>query len=320
MGIYVLKRTLLAVPTLVIASIIIFLLIHLAPGGPVRVMLGPMQDPALVEKLRAQLGLNLPLHEQYLKWAGDALTGDFGISVTIQRGAPVFDLIAQRFLVTLELATLSILIAIAIAIPTGMISALRQNRLSDHAARIVALLGVSIPNFFLGIVFILIFGVWLREPWGSGGFVPLGESVTGNLVHMMLPAIALGTAFSAIIMRMTRSAMLDVMGQDYVRTAKAMGVRRRSIVLRDITRNALIPVVTVIGNSFGYLLGGSIVTETLFRLPGVGNLIITGVFRRDFPVIQGIVLSIVVLYVVVNLIVDLTYSWLDPRIRYGGSR
>jgi peptide/nickel transport system permease protein len=137
---------------------------------------------------------------------------------------------------------------------------------------------------------------------------------------MMLPAIALGTAFSAIIMRMTRSAMLDVMGQDYVRTAKAMGVRRRSIVLRDITRNALIPVVTVIGNSFGYLLGGSIVTETLFRLPGVGNLIITGVFRRDFPVIQGVVLSIVVLYVVVNLIVDLTYSWLDPRIRYGGSR
>lgn len=320
MGIYVLKRTLLAIPTLVVASIVIFLLIHLAPGGPVRVMLGPMQDPALVEKLRQQLGLNLPLHEQYLRWAGKALTGDLGISVTIQRGAPVMDLIAQRLLVTLELATLSILIAIAIALPTGMISALRQNRLSDHAARIVALLGVSIPNFFLGIVFILVFGVWLRLSWGSGGFVPLSESVGGNLLHLMLPAIALGTAFSAIIMRMTRSSMLDVMGQDYVRTARAMGIRRRSVVLRDITRNAMIPVVTVIGNSFGYLLGGSIVTETLFRLPGIGNLIITGVFRRDFPVIQGVVLAIVVLYVLVNLIVDLTYSWLDPRIRYGGGK
>lgn len=318
MGIYVLKRLVLAVPTLVVASIIIFVLIHLAPGGPVRVMLGPMQDPALVERLRAQLGLDLPLHEQYLRWAGKALQGDLGISVTIQRGAPVLDLIAQRFTVTIELALISILIAIAIAIPTGMISALRQNRLSDHVSRVAALLGVSIPNFFLGIVLILIFGVWLLLPWGSGGFVPLSESVGENLLRMILPSIALGTAFAAVIMRMMRSAMLDVMGQDYVRTARAMGVPERSIIGRDIARNALIPVVTVIGNSFGYLLGGSIVTETVFRLPGVGNLIITGVFRRDFPVIQGIVLTIVVVYILINLIVDLTYSWLDPRIRYGG--
>lgn len=318
MGIYVLKRLFLAVPTLVVGSIIIFILIHLAPGGPVRVMLGPMQDPALVEKLRAQLGLDLPLHEQYLRWAGKALQGDLGISVTIQRGAPVLELIAQRFTVTLELALLSIIIAIAIAIPTGMISALRQNQLSDHVSRVVALLGVSIPNFFLGIVLIMIFGVWLLFPWGAGGFVPLSESIAENLLRMILPSIALGTAFAAVIMRMMRSAMLDVMGQDYVRTARAMGVPQHSIIRRDIARNALIPVVTVIGNSFGYLLGGSIVTETVFRLPGVGNLIITGVFRRDFPVIQGIVLAIVVVYILINLIVDLAYSWLDPRIRYGG--
>jgi peptide/nickel transport system permease protein len=319
MGTYILKRLLLAVVTLFVASIIIFLLIHLAPGGPVRVMLGPMQDEVLVAKLRHQLGLDLPLYQQYLRWAGKALHGDLGISVTIQRGASVMSLIAQRFSVTLEVAFLSMIIALLIAIPTGIVSALRQNRLSDHSARIIALSGVSIPNFFLGILLILIFGVYLLRPWGAGGFVPLGESVGRNLIRMLLPAITLGTAYSAIVMRMMRSAMLDVMGRDYVRTARAMGIGPASIARKDIVKNALIPVVTVMGNAIGYLLGGSIVTETVFRLPGVGNLIITGVFRRDYPVIQGIVLTIVVVRIVTNLIVDLLYSYLDPRIRYGGA-
>jgi len=319
MGIYILKRLMLAVPTLVIASVVVFLLIHLAPGGPVRVMLGPMQDAVLVEKLRHQLGLDLPLYQQYFRWASKAIQGDFGISVTIQRGAPVMELIAQRLLVTLEVAALSMIVATLIAVPAGILSALRQNKLSDHIARIIALLGVSIPNFFLGIMLIMFFGVYLLKPWGAGGFVPLSKSVSENLIRMILPAIALGTAYSAVVMRMMRSAMLDVMGQDYVRTAQAMGVGRKSIVRRDIVRNALIPVITVMGNSIGYLLGGSIVTETVFRLPGVGNLIITGVFRRDFPVIQGIVLTIVVIRIIVNLGVDLLYSYLDPRIRYGSS-
>ena len=305
MGIYILKRLMLAVPTLVIASVVVFLLIHLAPGGPVRVMLGPMQDAVLVEKLRHQLGLDLPLYQQYFRWASKAIQGDFGISVTIQRGAPVMELIAQRLLVTLEVAALSMIVATLIAVPAGILSALRQNKLSDHIARIIALLGVSIPNFFLGIMLIMFFGVYLLKPWGAGGFVPLSKSVSENLIRMILPAIALGTAYSAVVMRMMRSAMLDVMGQDYVRTAQAMGVGRKSIVRRDIVRNALIPVITVMGNSIGYLLGGSIVTETVFRLPGVGNLIITGVFRRDFPVIQGIVLTIVVIRIIVNLGVDL---------------
>lgn len=317
MGTYILKRLLLAVPTLVVASMVIFLLIHIAPGGPVRVMLGPMQDEVLVAKLRHQLGLDLPLYQQYLRWAGKALHGDLGISVTIQRGASVMSLIVQRFSVTLEVAFLSILVALLIAVSTGILSALRQNRLPDHIARVIALLGVSIPNFFLGIMLILLFGVYFLKPWGAGGFVPLRESIGGNLIRMLLPAIALGTAYSAIVMRMMRSAMLDVMGQDYVRTARAMGIGWASIVRKDIIKNALIPVVTVMGNAIGYLLGGSIVTETVFRLPGVGNLIITGVFRRDFPVIQGIVLTIVVVRIVVNLIVDLLYSYLDPRIRYG---
>lgn len=318
MGIYILKRLLLAIPTLIVASMVIFLLIHLAPGGPVRVMLGPMQDAVLVEKLRHQLGLDLPLYQQYFRWASKALHGDFGISVTIQRGASVMGLIAQRLSVTLEVAALSMLVALLIAVPTGILSALRQNRLSDHISRIIALLGVSIPNFFLGILLILVFGVHFLRPWGAGGFVPLSKSVADNLIRMVLPAIALGTAYSAVVMRMMRSAMLDVMGQDYVRTARAMGIGKASIVRRDIVKNALIPVITVMGNSIGYLLGGSIVTETVFRLPGVGNLIITGVFRRDFPVIQGIVLTIVVIRIVVNLAVDLLYSYLDPRIRYGG--
>ncbi|MCF7875700.1 ABC transporter permease [Candidatus Bipolaricaulota bacterium] len=320
MGTYILKRLLLAIPTLLIASIIIFSLIHIAPGGPVRILLGPMQDPALVEEMRSHFGLDEPIYRQYLSWIGNALHGDLGTSVTVHRGASVTNLLLQRYRVTLELAILSVIVALTIAIPAGIISALRQNKPADHLSRIVALIGVSIPNFFLGMILIIIFGVlWLR-PWGSGGYVPLTSSVSGNLLRMILPAIALGTSFSAIVMRMMRSAMLDVMSQDYIRTAKAMGVKWSNMLRRDVIKNALIPVVTVIGNSAGYLLGGSIVTETIFRLPGVGRLVISGVFRRDFPVIQGVVLTIVVIRILINLSVDISYAFLDPRIRFGSSK
>ena len=319
MGIYILKRLLLAIPTLFLASVLIFSLVHIAPGGPVRVLLGPMQDPALVADLRAQFGLDKPVHQQYFSWIGNVLRGDLGISVTVHRGASVVSLLLQRYRVTLELAFLSVIVALIIAIPGGIISALRQNKFVDHLARIGALIGVSIPNFFLGMLLIIVFGVlWLR-PWGSGGYVSPMVSLSGNLLRMILPAIALGTAFSAIVMRMMRSATLDVMNQDYVRTAKAMGVKFGSILRKDVIKNALIPVVTVVGNSAGYLLGGSIVTETIFRLPGVGRLVITGVFRRDFPVIQGVVLTIVILRILINLGVDISYAFLDPRIRYGSS-
>jgi peptide/nickel transport system permease protein len=307
----------LAVPTLLGASVIIFLLIHIAPGDPVRVMLGPMDDPALRAKIVRQLGLDLPLHEQYLRWLGKALQRDFGISVTIQRGSPVMELLAQRYSVTLELAFLSTVVALLIAVPAGITSALRQNKLSDHIARIVAMVGVSVPNFFLGIMLILVAGVSLHQPWATGGFVPLSQDLSENLKRMLLPAIALGTAYSALIMRMLRSSMLDVMSQDYVRTARAMGIGWGSIVRKDIVKNALIPVTTVMGNSIGYLLGGSVVTETIFRLPGMGRLIIIGVDRRDYPVVQGIVLTIVLIRILVNLSVDILYSVIDPRIRYG---
>jgi peptide/nickel transport system permease protein len=317
MGVYLLKRLMLALPTLLGASIIIFLLIHIAPGDPVRVMLGPMDDPALRAKLIHQLGLDLPLHEQYLRWLGNALQGDLGISVTIQRGSPVMELLTQRYAITLELAFLSTLVAVLIAVPAGIISALQQNKLSDHISRIVAMAGVSIPNFFLGIMLILIVGVYWQKPWATGGFVPLKSGLGDNLLRMLLPALALGTAYSAIVMRMLRSSMLDVMSQDYVRTARAMGIGWGSIIRQDVVRNALIPVTTVMGNSIGYLLGGSIVTETIFRLPGVGRLVIIGVDRRDYPVIQGIVLTLVLIRIVVNLSVDILYSVIDPRIRYG---
>jgi len=314
------KRLLLAIPTLLVASFLIFSLVHIAPGDPIQVMLGDFQDPELIARLRHEMGLDLPLFQQYLHWLGNIVRGDLGISITVQRGASVTDLILQRFAVTVELALLSLTIALLIAIPTGIVSALRQNKLSDHISRIIALLGVSIPNFFLGILLILFVGVYLRKPWGAGGYVPLSRGLLKNLAHMFLPAVALGTAYAAIIMRMMRSAMLDTMSRDFVRTARAMGIAPGDIVWRDIVKNALIPVVTVIGNSIGYLLGGSIVTETVFRLPGVGNLVIMGVFRRDFPVIQAVVLIIVVVRIVINLVVDLTYGFLDPRIRYGGER
>ena len=318
MGVYFLKRLMLAVPTLLGASIIIFLLVHIAPGDPVRVMLGQFDDPVLRARIMHQLGLDLPLHEQYLRWLGKALRGDLGFSVNLQRGSPVAPLLIQRYGVTLQLAVFSAIIALLIAIPAGITSALRQNRLSDHIARLAAMLGVSIPNFFLGIMMILVLGVYFHKPWATGGFVPLSKSVSDNLIHMLLPSIALGTAYSALLMRMLRSSMLDVMSQDYIRTARAMGIGWRSIVRKDIVRNALIPVTTVMGNGIGYLLGGSVITETIFRLPGIGRLIIIGIERRDYPVIQGVVLSIVLIRIIVNLSVDMLYSVLDPRIRYGG--
>jgi peptide/nickel transport system permease protein len=307
----------MAVPTILVASIIIFLLVHIAPGDPVRVMLGPIQDQALVEKLQQRLGLDLPLHQQYIQWLGRALQGDLGISISVQRGAPVMELIAERYLVTLELALLAMVVALLIAVPTGILSALRQNRPADHISRVLALIGISIPNFFIGILLILLFGVVFLKSWGAGGFVPISEGLGANLQRMILPAFALGTSYAAIVMRMMRSSMLDVMSKDYVRTSRAMGIGKADIVRRDIVKNALIPVVTVIGNSIGYLLGGSVVTESVFRLPGVGNLIINAVYRRDFPVIQAVVLIIVVVRIAVNLVVDLTYAQLDPRIRYG---
>ncbi|WP_458209362.1 ABC transporter permease [Haladaptatus sp. NG-SE-30] len=315
---YVLKRLLLTIPVLLGVSVVVFGLVHLAPGGPVRVMLGPLQSEELVSQIRADLGLNQPLYVQYGQWLTSVVQGDFGTSWTVQQGTPVGSLIGQRLPVTLELSILSMILAIAIAIPAGIISAVRQNRAADHAARIAALAGISIPDFWLGIILIMVFAVQLGFPWATGGWVPPSENLVANLKQLMLPVITLGTAYSALIARMMRSEMVDTLSQDYIRTARAMGVKSREVVLKDATKNALIPVVTVIGIGLGQLMNGAILTETVFDLPGVGRLLITAIDRRDYRVIQALVLFIAVVFVFSNLIVDVLYAYLDPRIRYGG--
>lgn len=318
MGRYVLKRLLLTIPVLVGVSVVVFGLVHLSPGGPVRVMLGPLQSEELVTQIRAELGLDRPLYVQYATWLFDAMQGDLGTSWTVKQGTPVLDLILQRLPLTVELSVLSMLVALVIAIPTGVVSAVRQNQLADHGARIAALAGISIPNFWLGIILIMIFAVQLSMPWGTGGWTPPWVDPVANLQGLALPTVALGTAYSALVARMMRSEMLDVLGQDYVRTARAMGVGGREVVLKDAAKNALIPVVTVIGVGLGQLMNGAIVTETVFNLPGIGTLLILAIDRRDFRVIQALILFVSVVFVFANLAVDVLYAYLDPRIRYGG--
>ena len=315
---YTAKRLVLTVPVLVGVSVVVFGLVHLAPGGPVRVMLGPMQSEELVTQIRAELGLDRPLYVQYATWVFDAFRGDLGTSWTVQSGTPVTQLILQRLPVTLELSLLSMIVAIAIAIPAGIVSAVRQDRPADHAARIAALGGISIPDFWLGIILIMIFAVQFNFPWATGGWVPPWEDPVANLQQLFLPTITLGTAYSALIARMMRSEMLETLSQDYIRTARAMGVSVREVVLKDAAKNALIPVVTVIGVGLGQLMNGAILTETVFNLPGIGRLLILSIDRRDYRVIQALILFIAVVFVFANLAVDVLYAYLDPRIRYEG--
>ena len=313
---YTLKRLLLAVPVLLGASVVVFGLVHLAPGGPVRVMLGPLQSEELVEQIRAELGLDRPLYVQYATWLFDAVQGDLGTSWTVQQGTPVTTIIAERLPLTVELTVLSMIVANLIAIPAGIISAVRQDESIDHAARIAALSGISIPDFWLGIILIMIFAVQFGFPWATGGWTPPWVDPVENLKQLLLPVITLGTAYSALIARMMRSEMLDTLSQDYIRTAKAMGIPSREVILKDATKNALIPVVTVIGVGLGQLMNGAILTETVFSLPGVGRLFIQAIARRDYRVIQALVLFVAVVFVFANLAVDVLYAYLDPRIRY----
>lgn len=315
---YAAKRLILTIPVLIGVSIVVFGLVHLAPGGPVRVMLGPMQSEQLVQQIRVELGLKQPLYVQYGTWLFDALQGDLGTSWTVQTGTPVTKLIAQRVPVTLELSILSMIVALLIAIPAGIISAVRQDKPADHTARIAALAGISIPDFWLGIILILIFAVQFNFGWATGGWVPPWQDPIANLQQLFLPMITLGTAYSALIARMMRSEMLETLNQDYIRTARAMGISVREVVTKDAAKNALIPVVTVIGVGLGQLMNGAIITETVFDLSGVGQLLILAINRRDYRVIQALILFIAVVFVFANLAVDVLYAYLDPRIRYEG--
>ncbi|MCO8265484.1 ABC transporter permease [Haloferax prahovense] len=316
---FVLKRLLLSVPVLLGVSVVVFALVHLAPGGPVRVMLGPLSSEELVRQIRLEMGLNRPLYVQYGLWMLDAIQGDFGVSWTVQQGTPVTDIIVERIPLTVELSILSMITAILIAIPAGIISAVRKDKPADHAARIAALSGISIPDFWLGIILIMIFAVQFSFPWATGGWTPPWVDPVANLQQLFLPVITLGTAYSALIARMMRSEMLDTLSQDYVKTARAMGIGAREIVLKDASKNALIPVVTVIGVGLGQLMNGAILTETVFNLPGIGKLLILAIDRRDYRIIQALILFIASVFVFANLAVDVLYAYLDPRIRHDGN-
>lgn len=313
MGTYILRRLISMIPVLFIVSLIVFSLLHLTPGDPAQSMLGEEATPESIAALRGELGLDQPLPVQYAKWAASVLQGDLGRS--IRSNQPVSEAIIARLPVTIELAILSVLISLAIALPVGVIAAMRRNSPVDTASTTVALLGVSIPNFFLAILLIFLFSV--RLGWLSPiGYTPILEDPVDNLKRMIMPAITLGTALSAIVMRMTRSSLLEVLDQDYVRTARAKGLREARVVRIHALKNAMVPVVTVVGLQIGGLLGGTIITETIFVLPGIGRLLVDAIFQRDFPLVQGVVLFAALAFLFANLAVDLLYAYIDPRIRY----
>ncbi len=308
------RRLLATVPLLLLVSVVVFAFVHVLPGDPALLFLGEEADPATLARFRERLGLDRPLLVQYADWLGRALTGDLGRS--LRTNQPVAQAIVERLSVTLELLALSLAVSLAIAVPLGIVSAVRRNSGVDVASTVFALGGFSLPGFWLGIVLIYVFGLLLR--WlPSSGFVPAGESLPENLRSLVLPAFTLGTALAALVTRQLRSGMLEVLRQDFVRTARAKGLDERRVVGRHALKNALIPVVTVVGLQVGQLLGNTIVTETLFALPGVGRLMIDAIFSRDFFVVQGVILFLAVGYVLSNLVVDVLYSYLDPRIRLG---
>src|SRR5947199_6099801 len=294
---------------------IVFTGVRMIPGDPARVMAGTDADAAGLEEIRAKYGLNDPIPVQYARWAALALQGDLGGS--IRPRDPVTATVAKKLPITIELACLAVLIALAIAIPAGVIAAVRRNTAWDVLASAASLCGVSIPNFWLGIMLILLVSV--RLGWlPASGFVPLFEDPVANVKRMLMPALVLGTALAAVLMRQTRNAMIEVLSADYIRTARSKGLAGFAVVVRHALRNALIPVVPIPALQMGALMGGAVVTESIFVLPGFGRLIVEAVFTRDYPVVQGVVLITASSYVLINLLVDISYTVLNPRIRIGG--
>jgi peptide/nickel transport system permease protein len=312
---YLAKRLLGAIPTLIGVSLLTFLFIRLIPGDAIAARLGTSTalDPVELASLRAYFGLDQPLPVQYWNWLTSILRGDFGYS--IRTGRPVLVEIAERLPATLELAAAATAIAVAIGLPLGLLSAMRPNSRIDLAARIGGLVGLSLPSFWLGTLIIVLFSLYLRWLPNTGGYVDFVRDPLGNLALILFPAITLGVALAAATMRMTRSAMLDVLSADYVRTAAAKGLAPPLIVRRHVLKNGLIVVVTLLGIQVGQLLGGAVVVEEIFSIPGVGRMLLTAIVQRDYALVQGGVLAIAVLFVAVNIVVDLLYGYLDPRIR-----
>jgi peptide/nickel transport system permease protein len=323
MWIYILRRLLGIVPTVLMITFVVFVMMRSVPGDPVVALLGDAYTEEDAIKTREAYGLNKPVLVQYLIWLGKLVQGDWGNSV--MTGRPVLKDVLVRLPVTLELIVLSMAVALIIALPAAIIGAVRQNTWPDYAATTVAMIGVSIPEFFVGVLLLLMFSFGLGGLLPSSGWIYLpgtcptmvcGVSLWGNMQHVLMPAIALGIGRAAILTRLLRGSMLEVIRTEYVTTARAKGVAERRIVLKHALKNALIPTVTVMGLQVGFLIGGAIVVETLFAMPGLGTFGIDAIFARDYQQVQGFALVTALAFVVINLLVDLTYTFLDPRIRY----
>ncbi|WP_299818860.1 ABC transporter permease [uncultured Jannaschia sp.] len=304
------RRVLVAIPTVVLISMLVFGLQHLLPGDPILVMAGEERDPEVIALLREKYRMDDPIPVQYLAWIGNALTGDLGTSLRTQQ--PVLELIGEKLPVTLQLALMALVVAVCIGIPAGVISAYRKGTWVDWLANLVALSGLSVPNFWLGIMLILLVSV--RLGWlPASGYAPFSDDPLRSIQVMAMPAVVLGTGLAATLMRHTRSAMLGVLRADYVRTARAKGLSERRVVIRHALRNALVPVVTVTTILFGELLAGAVLTEQIFTIPGFGKLVVDAVFNRDYAVVQGIVLCTGVAFVAMNILSDALYRVLNPR-------
>jgi peptide/nickel transport system permease protein len=311
-ALYVARRLIVLVPTLAVVSVLIFGLQQLLPGDPAMALAGEEHDPAAVAAIRAKYHLDRPLVVQYGIWIGNVLRGDFGQS--LRNRIPVSELLASKLPVTVELAVCSMLIALAIGVPAGILSATRKGRALDVAANLVALSGLSVPHFWLGIMLILLFAV--RLGWlPASGYVPPWENLRLNLTTILLPSVVLGSGVAGVMMRHTRSAMLETLGADYVRTARAKSVPESMVVMKHALRNALIPVITLGAIEFGRLLSGAVLTEQIFAIPGFGKLLVDGVFNRDYAVVQGVVLVSATIFVLLNLLADVLYFLANPRLR-----
>jgi peptide/nickel transport system permease protein len=306
------KRLLQLIPTLFFVSVIIFSLQQLLPGDPALVMAGEERDPAVLEQIRKQYRLDQPVPIQYVYWVKGVLTGDLGESMRLKE--PVLHLVMQKFPVTLQLALMAIVVSLSVGITAGVISAIRKNTKVDYAVNFVALWGISTPNFWLGIMLIFLFSVWLG--WlPASGYVSPFEDFWLSIKTTILPAFVLGNAFAAVLMRHTRSAMLQAMTSDYVRTARAKGLSERIVVIKHALRNALTPVVTLGALELGTLLSGAVLTEQVFSIPGFGKLIVDSVFNRDYAVVQGVTLVTATTYILLNLLADMAYVLINPRLR-----
>ena len=310
---YIINRLLILFPVLFLVSVIVFSLLHMIPGDPVDFIFATedLTDPSVREDFERILGLDKPLPVQYLVWLGGVLIGDFGESIHYQRSN--MELIVERFPATLLLTIFSTVVSILISIPAGVIAAIRRNSASDYTAMSFALLGISIPNFWLGILLILAFSLYIPILPSSGYQASFTAPLT-TLSYLIMPSITLGTGMAAIVARMTRSEMLEEIGKEYVRTARAKGLAERRVIFKHTLKNALVPVLTVIGLQFGRLLGGTVIVEHVFAWPGVGSLVVGAVYGRDYPLVQALILIFAVIFVVVNFFVDILYKYANPRI------